>query len=172
MMNNTDAPSIVVVIPTLNEEWGLRPTINEINTYLEKPLILVVDGRSIDSTIKVAKELGAKVVFQTGLGKGDAIATALEHLKDKKFEYLVLIDADFTYPAVYFDRMVEILEKNPKVGMVCGNRFDEKLIFWGFSIKYHFGNKMLSFFHKLLNNVHMNDPLTGLRLIRWSILND
>ena len=172
MKNWTDLRSIVVLIPTLNEEWGIGPTIKEINHYLKESSILVVDGRSTDSTTEVAKSLGASIVIQKGLGKGDAIATAIEHFKGAKLEYLVIIDADFTYPAVYFDRMVEILEENPEVGMVCGNRFKAKikLAFGDLSKLFRFGNKMLSIFHRLLNGVRMNDPLTGLRVIRWSLM--
>ena len=170
MKTGTDPKSIVVLIPTLNEEWGVRPTMKEIIHYLKDSLILVVDGRSTDSTTEVAKSLGASVVFQKGSGKGDAIATAIEHLKGAKLEYLVIIDADFTYPAVYFDEMIEILKKNPEVGMVCGNRFKAKLEFGDLSNKFRFGNKMLSIVHRLLGGVHMNDPLTGLRVVRWSIL--
>jgi dolichol-phosphate mannosyltransferase len=76
-----DTVTILVIIPTLNEQWGLGPTIMEINHYLENPLVLVVDGHSIDSTRTVAKSLGAEVIFQKGSGKGDAIATALEKCK-------------------------------------------------------------------------------------------
>ena len=130
----------------------------------------MVDGRSTDSTADVARSLSASVVYQKGLGKGDAIATAIEHLKDEKLEYLVIIDADFTYPVVYFDEMIEILQKHPEVGMVCGNRFKVKLEFGDLSNKFRFGNKILSIVHSVLNGVHMNDPLTGLRVVRWSLL--
>ena len=170
MKTLADPHSIIVLIPTLNEEWGLGPTIKEIHHYLKDSLILVVDGRSIDSTTDVAKSLGASVVYQKGLGKGDAIATAIEHLKGEKLEYLVIIDADFTYPAVYFDEMIEILQEHPEVGMVCGNRFKAKWELGDLSNKFRFGNKMLSIVHAFLNGVHMNDPLTGLRVLRWSIL--
>jgi len=172
MKNRTDPQSIAVLIPTLNEQWGLGPTIKEINHYLKDSLILVVDGRSTDSTTNVAKSFCASVIFQKGLGKGDAIATAIQHFKGANLKYLVIIDADFTYPAVYFDRMVEILEKNPEVGMVCGNRFKAKLEFGDLSNKFRFGNKMLAIAHRLLNGVKMNDPLTGLRVVRWVILKD
>ena len=170
MKNRIDLHSIVVLIPTLNEEWGLGPTIKEIQNYLTESLILVVDGRSTDSTTKVAKSLGASVIFQKGLGKGDAVATAIDYLKGANLKAFVIIDADFTYPAVYFDKMVEILEQNPEVGMVCGNRFEAKLEFGDLSNMFRFGNKILSFIHRLLNGVHLNDPLTGLRVVRWSIL--
>ena len=170
MKTPVDPHAIIVLIPTLNEEWGLSPTIKEIHHYLKDSLILVVDGRSIDSTTEVAKSLGASVIYQKGLGKGDAISTAIERLKSEKLEYLVIIDADFTYPSVYFDEMIEILQEHPEVGMVCGNRFKAKLEFGDLSNKFRFGNKLLSIVHSVLNGVHMNDPLTGLRVVRWSLL--
>jgi dolichol-phosphate mannosyltransferase len=32
------------------------------------------------------------------------------------------------------------------------------------------GNKVLALTQRLINGVHLNDPLTGLRVIRWPIL--
>ena len=172
MKSITDSSPIVVVIPTLNEEWGLGPTIKEINHYLQKPPILVVDGRSKDTTIQVAENLGAKVIFQKGLGKGDAIAAAIENFKGKELKYLILIDADFTYPAVYFDKMLKILREDSQVGMVCGNRLKSKVQFADSSNKFRIGNKILSYVHSSLNQVNLEDPLTGLRVVRWSIVKD
>jgi dolichol-phosphate mannosyltransferase len=37
---------------------------------------------------------------------------------------------------------------------------------------FNLGNKILSFTHSLLNGVDMDDPLTGLRVIRQEIVND
>ena len=172
MKTPIDPKTIIVIIPTLNEQWGLGPTIEEINHYLENSVVLVVDGGSIDSTTTVAKSLGADVIFQKGLGKGDAIATALEKCQGKGIEYLVLIDADFTYPAVYLDRIIEMLLEKPEVGMVCGNRFNAKIQFGDSFNKFNIGNKILSFLHKHLNGINIIDPLTGLRVIRWSIVKD
>lgn len=31
---------------------------------------------------------------------------------------------------------------------------------------------MLAFIHNVLNGVHLHDPLTGLRVVRWEILKD
>ena len=39
-------------------------------------------------------------------------------------DYVVITDADYTYPAEYVTEMIRILEENPHVGMVCGNRFN------------------------------------------------
>src|SRR5208283_4747471 len=116
------APSTQVIIAALNEEEGIGPTIVELKANLASSRVLVVDGRSTDRTVEIAKNMGADVVFQDGLGKGDAIAKAIKH-SDLTVDYVVITDADYTYPAEHVPEMIQILEKNPDVGMVCGNRF-------------------------------------------------
>lgn len=86
---------------------------------------LVVDGNSMDRTVEVARKMGAEVLFQGGSGKGDAVAQAIRHV-DSDVEYVVFIDADFTYPAGYLPEMIRILEENPEVGIVTGDRFDRR----------------------------------------------
>ncbi len=163
--------SAQLVIAALNEEHGIGPTLTEFMNTMDIPYIIVVDGHSQDRTVEIAKNLGAEIAFQDGIGKGNAIAKALEHI-DLSVKYVVLTDADYTYPAEYVPEMIEILEKNPKVGMVCGNRFggenDPKAVHSSFFL----GNKLLAFAHNLLNGISMNDPLTGLRVIRTEILAD
>jgi dolichol-phosphate mannosyltransferase len=163
-------PSILVIIATLNEEEGVGQTIHEINNFLDDPHLLVVDGRSIDGTIKIAKSMGAKVLFQKGLGKGDAILTAIEHLETSSPQYVVFIDADYTYPAEYLPEMIEIMENDPSIGMVSGNRFNSHFHLSSMNDIFYAGNRALAFIHNLLNGVDMRDPLTGLRVVRGEII--
>jgi len=162
--------STLVIVAALNEEEGVGPTLTEIEHYLDKPLCLVVDGRSVDGTAKIAEAMEAQVVFQKGSGKGDAIATAIQHAKGLDVDYVAFIDADFTYPAEYLPKMIRILEENPEVGMVCGNRFNDHFHLRGMHNMFYVGNRVLAFTHNLLNGIDMRDPLTGLRVIRWEIV--
>ena len=93
-------PSTQVIIAALNEEEGIGLTVAELMDTLECPSVLVVDGRSTDRTVEVAKSMGAEIVLQDGLGKGDAIAKAIAHI-DSVVDYVVFTDADYTYPAEY-----------------------------------------------------------------------
>src|ERR1039457_4919274 len=116
-------PSTQVIIAALNEEEGIGLTISELNKTLKNPWILVVDGKSTDRTVEVARNLGAEIVLQDGLGKGDAVAKGIAHI-DPEVDYVVLTDADYTYPAEYVPLMIRILKENSDVGMVCGKRFN------------------------------------------------
>jgi dolichol-phosphate mannosyltransferase len=160
---------VLAIIAALNEEEGIGPTIAELRQYLENSKILVVDGNSCDNTVRVAKNLGADVIFQEGLGKGNAIAQAIRDV-NVDADYVVFIDADYTYPAEFLPKMIELLEGNPRVGMVCGNRFNEHFDLKEMHDMLYFGNRLLAFIHNMLNGVKLRDPLTGLRVIRWKIL--
>lgn len=161
--------STQVIIAALNEEEGIGLTIGELIDTLGCPRVLVVDGRSTDRTLEIAKNLGAEIALQDGLGKGDAIAKAIE-LIDSTVDYIVLTDADYTYPAQYIPEMIKILEKTPEIGMVCGNRFNGYEDMKSLNTVFYLGNRLIAFTHNLLNGITLADPLTGLRVVRASIL--
>jgi glycosyltransferase involved in cell wall biosynthesis len=163
--------SVLAIIAALNEELGIGLTIAELQQFLEKPWVLVVDGNSCDRTVEVAKDMHADVLLQEGKGKGDALAQAIRQV-DVDVEYVVLTDADYTYPAEYLSEMIRILDENPDVGMVCGNRFNHHLNAEAMRNAFYFGNRLLAFTHNMLNGVALRDPLTGLRVIRWELLKD
>jgi glycosyltransferase involved in cell wall biosynthesis len=161
--------STQLIVAALNEEHGIGPTLTEFIDNVDKSYILVVDGHSRDRTVEIAKNLGAEIAFQDGIGKGNAIAKALEQI-NWRVKYVVLTDADYTYPAEYVPEMVDILERTPQVGMVCGNRFSGYIEPKAVRSSFYFGNKLLAFAHNLFNGVSLRDPLTGLRVIRSEIL--
>ncbi len=161
-------PSVIVIIAALNEEAGIGLTISELKKYLDNPRVLVVDGLSTDRTVEVAKNQGAEVLFQDNSGKGDAIAKAVEN-SDLTADYIVLTDADYTYPAEYLPEMIKILERDSEVGMVCGNRFTEDLDKRSLHDIFYIGNRLIAFTHNFLNGVELVDPLTGLRVVRSEI---
>jgi glycosyltransferase involved in cell wall biosynthesis len=160
-----------VIIATLNEEEGIGPTLEEISRKIDPNQVLVVDGHSDDRTIEIAKDFGATILFQDGMGKGDAVAKAVRYI-GSEVDYVVITDADFTYPAGHIPEMMQILENSPQVGMVCGNRFNDYAEESALHNLFYFGNKLLAFSHSLLNGVTLQDPLTGLRVIRAGILKE
>jgi len=164
-----DYSCVLVLIAALNEEEGIGQTLLELKKTLDKPALLVIDGNSTDNTAEIARRMGAEVLIQQGSGKGAAIGQAIMHVNDDA-KYAILIDADYTYPAGYLPKMVRILEENPDVGMVCGNRFKDDMDLGAHHDVLYFGNRLLAFTHNFFNGVELKDPLTGLRVVRWEIL--
>ena len=59
-----------VILPTLNEEERLKPTLNSIKRFIDE--IIISDGGSIDGTVGYAKSVGARVVI-VGKGRGSQL---------------------------------------------------------------------------------------------------
>lgn len=161
ILNNT-----IVLLPTYKEPEGVKLVIKEIKDIFD-PFILVIDRPTGDSTGDNAKKLGTTVLTQKSKGKGSAIKDALEYLEYRRLnhKYVIMIDADYTYPAKYIPNMIDILESNPDVGMVCGSRPESRKL-----DIYHLGNLLLRYAHRLLNGINLSDPFTGLRIIRFDII--
>lgn len=85
------APTISVVVPTLNEAANLPHVLTRIPAMVDE--IVLVDGRSIDDTIAVARMLrpDIRVVLQDGAGKGNALACGFAAASG---DIIVMIDAD------------------------------------------------------------------------------
>lgn len=85
------APSVTVVIPTLNEEANLPYVLPRIPHWVQE--VLLVDGNSTDNTVEIARALrpDVRILYQRGKGKGDALRTGFAEAKG---EIIVSLDAD------------------------------------------------------------------------------
>jgi len=87
---------ITVIIPALNEE---KTVAGVVQLALKTPgvsEVIVVDDKSLDNTVEVAKKAGATVITSTKLGKG---ASMKDGVLCAGNEVLVFLDADITtYP--------------------------------------------------------------------------
>ncbi|MGA2973296.1 MAG: glycosyltransferase family 2 protein [Candidatus Bathyarchaeia archaeon] len=171
-VHDYEIPGLVVIIPALEEAAGIFRTILELDQELRPysgKTYLVVNGNSTDGTGRIAHRLGAVVLEQKGVGKGDAFRQALRHVPEGT-KYIVLIDADFTYPAAHIPEMVNLMESDQSIGMVSGNRFGNRKKGELFKRSFYIGNRILALVHVVANGVKMQDPLSGLRVVRYDLL--
>ncbi|MGD0424565.1 MAG: glycosyltransferase family 2 protein [Candidatus Bathyarchaeia archaeon] len=168
-------PGLAVIIPALNEAAGIFRTLLELKLELQefggKSTYLVVDGHSNDDTGRIAHRLGAVVLEQERVGKGDAFRQALSHVPENA-KYVVLMDADFTYPAEHIPEMISLMESDPSIGMVSGNRFGKNESRELFKRSFYVGNRILALVQAVANSVLMHDPLSGLRVVKCDLLKD
>lgn len=109
-------PSITIILPTRNEEGGIREIVESLR-FLNYE-ILIVDGQSTDRTRDIAKELGLKVVLDGGRGKGDGLRTGI---RTARSDILVFMDADGSHEPKDIPPMIRpILED--KADLVIGSR--------------------------------------------------
>ena len=119
--HNSVRRGVTIVIPAYNEEHGIEDGISAITTALRSSgweyEIIVVDDGSSDATGERAEQQGVKVLrLDTNRGYGSALKAGIAVAK---FEWVVIIDADGTYPGAEIPRM---LERVPDNDMVVGAR--------------------------------------------------
>lgn len=71
---------VTLLIPTLNEEDGMKTIMPRVDKSLFEQ-ILVVDGNSKDRTVELARQMGFDVVLQKTPGIRGAYMDALPHIK-------------------------------------------------------------------------------------------
>lgn len=84
-------PRVSVVIPALNEARNLPHVFADLPADLHE--VILVDGYSLDDTIKVAQELrpDVRIVMQTRKGKGNALACGFAAATG---DIIAMVDAD------------------------------------------------------------------------------
>ncbi len=170
---NNSSLGAIVIVPAYREPEGIRLTLDEIRAEVSGVKLLAVVRDDGDETLQLALERAPDTIVQVSTGKGKAFGEALRHMRNNGGppSTLVLIDADGTYPAERINTMLRILNERPQVGMVLGNRFGEANgKAWSIFNAYYVGNRFLRLAHRALNGVRLKDPLTGLRAIRYSLI--
>jgi SAM-dependent methyltransferase len=133
---------VLVFFPTYNEAGNVHRLIETIRQELSEADILVVDDASPDGTGEILDALAAadpklSVIHRPGkLGLGSAHKIAMMYARDRGYDALITMDADFSHPPRYLKTM---LEKLRDADFVTGSRYVA-----GGVCDYGFGRKLIS----------------------------
>jgi glycosyltransferase involved in cell wall biosynthesis len=161
---------VSVVIPCLNEEGAVGEVVDDawqgIESLGRSGEVIVVDNGSSDRSAEVAAAHGAVVVHEEERGYGRAYLTGLAHARG---EYVVMSDADGTYPIRDLGKFVALLEEGND--LVLGSRFEGTIhagaMPWSNRV---IGNPILTGLLNRMFGVRVSDAHCGMRAIRRSAL--
>ncbi len=102
---------ITAVIPTLNEEGNIRKVLNSVSKYVDE--IIVTDGYSKDNTVRVAKEFGAKILYDN-IGKGSALRKGINTANG---DVIVLFDCDLSHRASEIGKAIKLINDGYEICM-------------------------------------------------------
>jgi dolichol-phosphate mannosyltransferase len=153
--NSVSKDMVTVVIPTLNEEEAIGMVLDEVMAEGYRN-ILVVDGYSKDRTVEIAKSRGVRVVYQDGVGKAGAIATAIKIVSTP---YMLVMDGDNTYDPKDIERLLRYAGEYDEVIGYRANRGNIPLL-------HRFGNSIISIVFSLLFGKRIRDPCSGMYLLK------
>ena len=154
---------ISVVIPCHNEEEGVRATIEQMPPIVDE--VLVVDNASTDGTAAVAKELGARVVYEGRKGYGRAYKTGFAEARG---DIIVTMDGDGTYPPNSIPLLLHVLLEE-KIDFMTARRWRSKNDKSKSPLRL-LGNAILSSATMVLFRRFLIDSQSGMWIFRRDIL--
>ena len=165
-----ETPQISVVIPCLNEEEAVGRVVEQAFDGIRRSgrpgEVIVADNASTDRSAEVAAAHGARVVSEPRRGYGSAY---LAGLAEARGEYVVMGDADETYPLQELAPFVEKLEQGDD--LVIGSRFNGTIHGDAMPFLNRFvGNPILTGMLNVLFGVKVSDAHCGMRAIRRDAL--
>jgi glycosyltransferase involved in cell wall biosynthesis len=164
------SPQISVVIPCLNEEEAVGAVVDQAWEGIERSgrpgEVIVVDNGSTDSSAEIAGAHGAMVLYEPRRGYGQAYLTGISHARG---DYIVMADADGTYPLNELAGFVDALESGSD--LVLGSRFEGRIhegaMPWS---NRWIGNPILTGLLNRLFGIRVSDAHCGMRGLRRSAI--
>jgi len=150
-----------LIIPAYNEEKGLPLVIEECQGNVDE--IVVIDDGSSDGTYEVAKKYNVRVFkHEKNKGKVAAIRTGIDNANG---DIIILIDADYTYPAKYIPEFISRIEKG--ADLVIGSRFINGIN--NMPLLNIIGNKIFSTITTYISCINITDGQSGYRAFKKDI---
>jgi Glycosyl transferase family 2 len=154
---------VSVVIPCLNEAVTLGVCIRKASASIRQlgltGEVVVADNGSIDGSVAIAEELGARVVHASRKGYGSALTAGCQAARGR---HIIIGDADDTYDFSDLEGFVEKLRAGND--LVMGTRLKGKIkpgaMPW---MNRHIGNPLLTGMLRLLFGAPISDAHCGMR---------
>jgi glycosyltransferase involved in cell wall biosynthesis len=163
------ALEVSVVIPCLDEaeniEECVRLSLDAIAAAGLRGEVVVADNGSEDGSAELAAAAGARVVHEPRRGYGSAYLAGFAAARG---EYIVMLDADMTYPFEEIGHFVEELRRGAQ--LVMGDRMDNiqpGAMHW---VNRYIGNPLLSGTLNLFFRTGIRDAHCGMRGLRRDVL--
>jgi glycosyltransferase involved in cell wall biosynthesis len=158
-------PTVSIVIPAKNEALNLPHVFAGLPPGLHE--VILVDGRSTDDTVNVARKLrpDVTIIGQTRKGKGNALACGLEEASG---DFIVMMDADGSTDPAEIPRFVNALKGG--ADFATGSRFMPGAGSSDITRLRRIGSYWLGKTVNLLYGMHYTDPNYGYNAFRRECL--
>jgi glycosyltransferase involved in cell wall biosynthesis len=159
--------SVTVVIPAKDEGDTVGSLVQKAAKFAAR--VIVVDGYSQDNTVAEARMAGADVVFDGGMGKGDAIRSVIPYLDS---DITVFMDADGSHDPADIPRLIEPIVAE-EVDHVSASRLlgGSSELHGGFDECFRLaGSSLITALINWRFGVRLSESQNGFRALKTSVL--
>jgi len=161
----TSTCSYLAVVPAYNEEGTVARVVTKIHELAPEFDVVVVDDGSTDATAEQAEKAGAKVVRHPfNLGIGGAVQSGFTYALENGYDRLVQIDGDGQHDPGELGKLIDAMDADRSIDMVCGSRFLTAESDYVAPISRRTGIHIFAFLLSRIVGQRVTDPTSGFRL--------
>lgn len=155
----TNKNSVYCVIPVYNNAATIKDIVNKSFKYVKN--ILVVDDGSTDADLTLLlKDTGAEIIcHDKNKGKGAALLTAVNYLKEKRVCSMITMDGDGQHLPEDLPFFIDAVEKEPQCIYVGVRDFEQPFV----PGSSRFGRKFSNMWFKVETGRDCRDTQSGFR---------
>ena len=151
-------PRIAAAIPAFNEEKYIGTIVLKTKQYVDETI--VIDDGSSDRTAEIARLAGATVIQHgSNRGYGASIQSLLAEARNKKYDILVLLDADTQHDPDEIPNLIQPISEG--YDLVIGSRKEQSENIPRYR---RFGLKVIGYSSRLLSGENLTDSESGFRV--------
>lgn len=159
----------IIVIPAYEPDQKLINLLQEIKAKTNYHVIVVDDGSSAHALpfFTIAKQYATVIKHSQNKGKGQAIKTALESIKNNcpQNSVIAIADADGQHKVDDIIKVCNQSDANSGALIIGSRQFTGKV-----PLKSKLGNSVARFIFSLVSKSPLNDTQTGLRAFRSNMI--
>jgi glycosyltransferase involved in cell wall biosynthesis len=122
-MSSLDCSGLLVIVPAYNEEGAIAGVVRSVKEVLPDVPVLVIDDCSVDQTVALARQAGARILaLPHHLGLGGCVQAGYKLAYELGYQYVIRVDGDGQHDAHDIPRVLERL-RTSGCEMVIGSRF-------------------------------------------------
>jgi len=166
-------PRTIAVMPAYNAERTVRRVFEDIPAGVVDEVILV-DDRSQDDTVRIARELGIRVVeHERNTGYGGNQKTCYRLALDAGADYVVMLHPDYQYDARMIAPAIDVLASG-NCDVLLGNRIRTRAeaLAGGMPRAKYYANRGLTMIENVLTGQNLGEWHSGFRAYSRRVLEE
>jgi len=162
---------VVVVLPAYNAANTIEKTISEIPRDIVDEIVLV-DDKSTDNTIEVAKSIGIKHIIQhaENKGYGGNQKSCYHKALELNADIIIMLHPDYQYTPKLLLAMVSIIGNDLYKVVFASRILGKGALKGGMPLYKYIANRFLTLFQNLFMNQKLSEYHTGYRAYHREVL--
>jgi len=161
---------VLIVLPAYNAAKTIEKTYKAIPIdYVDD--VLLVDDKSNDETVQIAKQLGIKtIIHEKNKGYGGNQKTCYKYGIESGADIIIMLHPDYQYTPKLIPVMIEMLLTGEFDAVLASRILGGKALKQGMPIYKYYSNRFLTLIQNLLLGAKLSEYHTGYRAYSRKVL--